>query len=258
MSIEQAMPNACSSKTKEMKDDQTLMNALEKIKNWKLPTTGKFWDKKEKEPMSYEACFGSDGVRDYFKSLATKALKDYTSSIKEGLKEKYKQWCKETKRNGGVLVGGSMYEFFKWLDESSAPESGGEEKELWEEVINDINTLNKEGSWDKMYFSDMMKKLKKKFRIVRKDFVPNKSTSSTSNSIEEEIVAKQDEIIGRLKRENEHLQSVEQSHQEWLSKAKKDAGFDGFESFDDVWKKVLAAYQTNPDNPLSKKKESDE
>lgn len=27
----------------------------------------------------------------------------------------YKQWCKETKRNGGVLVGGSIKEFFEWL-----------------------------------------------------------------------------------------------------------------------------------------------
>ena len=28
----------------------------------------------------------------------------------------YKQWCKETKRGGAVLVGGSIREFFEWLE----------------------------------------------------------------------------------------------------------------------------------------------
>jgi len=28
----------------------------------------------------------------------------------------YKQWCKETKRSGGILVGGSINEFFRWVD----------------------------------------------------------------------------------------------------------------------------------------------
>lgn len=32
------------------------------------------------------------------------------------LRQKYKQWCEETKRNGSVLVGGSIYEFFDWLE----------------------------------------------------------------------------------------------------------------------------------------------
>lgn len=29
----------------------------------------------------------------------------------------YKKWCKETKRNGAVLVGGSIREFFEWLQQ---------------------------------------------------------------------------------------------------------------------------------------------
>jgi hypothetical protein len=29
----------------------------------------------------------------------------------------YKEWCKETKRNGSVLVSGSIYEFFSWLEQ---------------------------------------------------------------------------------------------------------------------------------------------
>ncbi len=27
----------------------------------------------------------------------------------------YKEWCKETKRNGAILVGGSIRDFFDWL-----------------------------------------------------------------------------------------------------------------------------------------------
>jgi hypothetical protein len=31
--------------------------------------------------------------------------------------ELYKQWCKETKRGGAILIGGSIREFFKWLED---------------------------------------------------------------------------------------------------------------------------------------------
>jgi hypothetical protein len=34
------------------------------------------------------------------------------------MKELLKLWCEETKRNGSVLVSGSIYEFFDWLSES--------------------------------------------------------------------------------------------------------------------------------------------
>ena len=33
------------------------------------------------------------------------------------IKELYKQWCIETKRNGAVLVGGSINEFFEYIEE---------------------------------------------------------------------------------------------------------------------------------------------
>lgn len=36
---------------------------------------------------------------------------------KFNLNELYQQWCKETKRGGAVLVGGSIKEFFIWLAE---------------------------------------------------------------------------------------------------------------------------------------------
>lgn len=51
-----------------------LFDVLQKIANWELPDTGKFWDNENTQPMSYEACNGTNGSRDYFKSLAQKAI----------------------------------------------------------------------------------------------------------------------------------------------------------------------------------------
>jgi hypothetical protein len=31
----------------------------------------------------------------------------------------YIKWCEETKRNGAILVGGSIREFFDWLDKNN-------------------------------------------------------------------------------------------------------------------------------------------
>jgi len=31
----------------------------------------------------------------------------------------YQQWCKETKRNGSILIGGSIRDFFKWLENNN-------------------------------------------------------------------------------------------------------------------------------------------
>jgi hypothetical protein len=35
------------------------------------------------------------------------------------INELYQQWCKETKRNGAILVGGSIREFFDWLEKNN-------------------------------------------------------------------------------------------------------------------------------------------
>jgi hypothetical protein len=34
----------------------------------------------------------------------------------------YKKWCKQTKRNGAILVGGSIREFFDWLQQPECVE----------------------------------------------------------------------------------------------------------------------------------------
>jgi len=49
--------------------------ALRIISNWKLPDTGKYWDEPNKQrPMSYSACYGSNGERDHMRQIANSAL----------------------------------------------------------------------------------------------------------------------------------------------------------------------------------------
>ncbi len=51
-----------------------LESVLMKIANWELPTTGKFWDEEQTRPTSYETENGSNGAREYIKSVALAAL----------------------------------------------------------------------------------------------------------------------------------------------------------------------------------------
>jgi hypothetical protein len=56
--------------------------ALTIVQKWQLPSTGKFWDKEETQPMSYEAAYGSNGAREFMRNVANEAL-----SAGEGEKE---------------------------------------------------------------------------------------------------------------------------------------------------------------------------
>ena len=51
-----------------------LIKALQRIADWDLPDTGKFWDKERLVPASYESLYGSNGARDYIKNIAKEAL----------------------------------------------------------------------------------------------------------------------------------------------------------------------------------------
>lgn len=56
------------------KHAEKIERALTKIANWELPETGKFWDKEKTRPTNYETENGSNGARDYIKSIASEAL----------------------------------------------------------------------------------------------------------------------------------------------------------------------------------------
>ena len=53
-------------------------------------------------------------------------------------REMYNQWCKKTKRNGGVLVGGSIYEFLDWLESESISPTKSEVEETKEEYYRHL------------------------------------------------------------------------------------------------------------------------
>jgi hypothetical protein len=53
-------------------------DALERIERWhgEFPATGRYWDEPENtRPMSYSACYGSNGERDFMRQVAREALK---------------------------------------------------------------------------------------------------------------------------------------------------------------------------------------
>lgn len=57
-------------------ENQRLRAALEKIANWELPETGE--TSYNGHPLSYEACYGSNGARDYMRQLARTTLSQNT------------------------------------------------------------------------------------------------------------------------------------------------------------------------------------
>lgn len=66
-------------KVKKLEEDNSrLRNALQRIVSWdSFPDTGRFYDEPENtRPMSYAACYGSNGERDYMRQLAEDALND--------------------------------------------------------------------------------------------------------------------------------------------------------------------------------------
>jgi hypothetical protein len=52
--------------------NQELESALRHISEWSLPDTGRKWD--DGSPMSYGACCGSNGERDYMRRIANTAI----------------------------------------------------------------------------------------------------------------------------------------------------------------------------------------
>jgi hypothetical protein len=58
------------------KREKVLERALQSIAKWhgEFPVTGKFYDVEETRPMSYGAAYGSNGERDYMRTLALNAL----------------------------------------------------------------------------------------------------------------------------------------------------------------------------------------
>ena len=61
-------------------NEENMYNALVRIEKWfgEFPPTGQFWVNEDGTPstreVSYSACFGSNGERDYMRSVARDAI----------------------------------------------------------------------------------------------------------------------------------------------------------------------------------------
>jgi len=66
--------HSCSDQLKEKAD--RMQTALERIERWfgEFPETGEFWDEDQTRPMTYGACYGSNGERDFMRQIAREAL----------------------------------------------------------------------------------------------------------------------------------------------------------------------------------------
>lgn len=55
---------------------EAMAKALKRIEKWhgEFPDTGKFWDEEKTRPTSFAAEYGSNGERDYMRSVASAAL----------------------------------------------------------------------------------------------------------------------------------------------------------------------------------------
>ena len=58
---------------------------------------------------------------------------------------------------------------------------------------------------------------------------------------QEEIIKRQDEIIGRLTREKQYLQDTINRTNEWRDKAKGEFEYESDRSFDYLWKAIVKA-----------------
>jgi hypothetical protein len=57
-----------------LKDKEKLRIALSTVAKWELPDTGEFVDEEKTRPASYGFLFGSNGERDYMRTIANEAL----------------------------------------------------------------------------------------------------------------------------------------------------------------------------------------
>jgi hypothetical protein len=64
-----------------------------------------------------------------------------------------------------------------------------------------------------------------------------------------EIISEQDRLVGQLSREVRYLKDSVSRRTDWLSHAKREAGYEQSESFDVVWKEVLDKSRNNNPSP---------
>jgi hypothetical protein len=82
--------------------------ALKIVRDWKLPSTGQFWDNDETQPMSYEALKGTNGARDFIRNVAKEALSAGEGEKEEIIEDKdakaWDEWRDSLVKHDNILV----------------------------------------------------------------------------------------------------------------------------------------------------------
>jgi hypothetical protein len=118
--------------------------ALKIIQKWQLPATGQFWDNEQTQPMSYEAAYGSNGVRDFMRNLANEAISagDGEKEPEEGKiivcnnSDAFRYWTANIK---GYRIAHKGLKTVVWLPEGMTSEILAKE---WNEYENANNLKN--------------------------------------------------------------------------------------------------------------------
>jgi hypothetical protein len=81
--VVQAMVIPCTALAEGIIEKERLQDALKTVAQWKFPATGKFWEDVDgsisDREMSWGACYGSNGERDYMRNVAASALAPKTT-----------------------------------------------------------------------------------------------------------------------------------------------------------------------------------
>lgn len=92
-----------------------MKEALEQIVEWKMPSTGLFWNDDKTRPQSWSSAYGSNGERDVIKNIAATALAEEKEIVKLVLKPCLKEiggtyyWHRDSPlmgKSGNVVIAG--------------------------------------------------------------------------------------------------------------------------------------------------------
>lgn len=86
----------------------TLMSTVARI--------GEFMAKRPDMPIDLTLAYGDNLYAIAKDMIEWRAAASLPTNSMPSIIEKYKGWCKETKRGGAVLIGGSINEFFDYLE----------------------------------------------------------------------------------------------------------------------------------------------
>lgn len=153
------------------------------------------------------------------------------------------EWIEQARASGRMYVDNNSLGYVWEPDIKRIPETPQEVEafEKWFPLPAEIPEHLKNPSFlfDKEHTAEGKWKKKQMEKYFEKR-LPAHPVEEKEGLDKDEIIAEQDRMIGELTRKVNNLEDTESKRVQWLDKAKKEAGYDRMESFDNVWKEVLA------------------